>query len=92
MVHKYAVPTRPGPFQLPLGRGSRVLSCGLDAMGEPSLWAEVDDDDARPEARLLFVEWTGRGLVHVDRSHLVWVGTVVLPDRGLVLHVWEGST
>lgn len=72
----------PGLNELDLPIGSRVLSIGLDAQGEPSVWFSCEP--GRPIATFwVIVTATGEGVPPDSR----FLGTFS-PAPGLIFHGW----
>lgn len=72
-------------FELRMPVGARVVAFDRDPItGQPTLWAEVEEDRAY-EARRFRMAGTG----HVIEPGLRYIGTVVGYMRELVLHLYE---
>jgi hypothetical protein len=96
-VWKFSIPIYRdvvGTFQVP--NGSRVVHVASEtlnpgSLSEPgvSLWFEVPNADADREFRVFEVFGTGH---NIPDGAGAFVGTALIPDHGLVLHVYERNT
>lgn len=87
-VWKYPIPN-PGPFELQLPAGARVVHVGAQAHGpgrQLCLWAEVHPDAPPLPRRFLCLE-TGAAID--EKLAVVHCGTALLEGGRTVWHVYE---
>lgn len=70
-------------MELSMPRGARVCSVGLDALGVPCVWAEVEESNPE-EKKVLHSVGTGHGMVP---DNCRYIGMIVLPPY--VFHIYE---
>lgn len=83
-IWKYDV--HPGPFELQLPRGARVLDVQMQG-NKPVMWVLLDKDDPKVE-RAFFTLGTGHTIEGARYDDLRHRGTFQMPD-GLVFHLFE---
>lgn len=71
--------------EITMPKGSEVLCVKLQ-YGKPQLWALVNTDEKRMEERTFRLAGTGHG---IREDSLLYVGTVVMENDSLVLHLFE---
>ena len=70
-----------------LPKGAKILSVGCQGDGL-FLWAEVDPNETRKEARLFIVYGTGHDIESPEKVRK-FVGTALMHGGSLVWHVFE---
>ncbi len=77
-------PLSPAAASINAPAGAKPLFVGLDPVGTPCLWMEVDDSQPRREFPC-FIVATGQQLPEKAATYL---GTFILQNHGLVFHVY----
>lgn len=85
-IYKYPLMTSGRQF-VDMPEGAEILTVQVQA-GEPFLWAKVDPCSELIERRLIYIHGTGHVM---DDSEAQYIGTVLMVDDSLVLHVFEGT-
>lgn len=80
-IHKYEIPLS-DHIRIAMPMGAQVLSVGVQR-GKPVLWAKVDP--AKPP---VFLTLSIRGTGHDAEGLGPFIGTLLLDDGDLVLHVF----
>jgi hypothetical protein len=94
-IHRYKVAASEKPQPIEMTEGARVVSVGARPRdpGSVSLWAEVDTE-AETKTRWFLITGTGHPIPRCadtadgGERQLRFIGTVPLPEFGLVWHVW----
>lgn len=89
-VYKYSVTPyidKPNVFQMP--QGASVISCGIDGMGTPSIWALVDTNQIMEERRIWCVGtgWDLAAIFNGTVSLVNGIGTI--QDGPYMWHIFE---
>lgn len=90
-IRRYSLAIQ-GEQQIQMPSGAVVLSAGLAAWGEVSVWAMVDPDDV-DEPRTFYLEGTTTGHTlpeEVERA--AFIGTVIQPSVHAVWHVFQEAS
>lgn len=83
-IFKYELDQSPKQISMP--QAAKVLSVGVQK-GKINIWALVDTE-TEPSNRLFIIHGTGHELLK-DTNMYNFIGTVLLENGGLVLHVFE---
>jgi hypothetical protein len=89
MQRIYKYPLMPMSVQtITVIEGAKILSVYTQG-GYPCIWALVDPDRRGTEERVIRVYGTGDPIADEIVGHLRFLGTVLLYNETLVLHVFE---